>query len=111
MFDIIMSITLFVITIIMIVIAIIVENKYIVKKSDSECNDMPKTTKKGEECYILDKNTCRRGTFDGTNCTSTHTVLPFILLLFSCIFFSGSAFFMDRFITKNDVKVNHFTFL
>jgi hypothetical protein len=112
MFDIYIAIALLVVSIIMFIVAIIVTNKYIMKKNETDCKGMPLPKKSGDECYIWDKKTCRKGIFDGYNCVSSASVVPFILILFGVIFFCGSAFFADRAITKRPtIESNKFTFI
>ena len=89
-----------VLSIIIFVLAFIINNKYIVKKSKIDCKGMPAPIKKGDECYILDKNTCRKGTFDGNNCANTTSLLPLILYILGLVFFCAAGFLLDRFVTK-----------
>jgi hypothetical protein len=100
----------FILSIIMLVLGVIVNNKYIVKKSEIDCKGMPAPIKKGDECYTFDENTCRKGTFDGNNCSDTKSFLPFVLLSFAVIFFGAAGFLLDRFFTKrNEINdLSHF---
>ena len=91
-----------ILSIIMLVLGVFVSNKYIVKKSEIDCKEMPAPIKKGDECYILDKNICRKGTFDGNDCANTTSFLPIVLFSLSVIFFGGMGFFLDRFFTKRN---------